>query len=579
MSHYTLKPASTGLHPPSMGHPASDHHASDAGEEPHKLVGVISVASASGHSELLAALEQVFPIRFQEREPHDLEGLDGVLAIGDATHPGFGLPDGLSEAIARRCPCLVTHSAGGGLASPGMAIELAQDEQLARLLWGRSLSEELAPAGPGPTSSDGNRALAMAGARPVWWRRSGPGWLHHSAFGLGELASGEALRDRLRAGHFMGLLPLLHLLRHVCQDLEWDERPLRAAFMIDDPNLHSGSYGYLNYRQLVAHAERHGYHVGLATVPLDGWMCSRRTASLVRSRPKLVSLLMHGNSHLAGELGRLTDDRAAEKALAQALCRASALERRCGIPVEHVMAPPHEICSTAALAAMFRLGFEGACIASRHPWRDRESLSRLTYARTLKWHPTDLIGAGLPIVPRHPIEHSREELVFAALLHQPLIVFAHHWNFADGLDLLEQAANDINGLGDVSWESVASIARNCYFTRRSGETLHVQMHSRRVIVDVPDGVGVVRVSTPSLIGDEPQRELVSGAADLRLATTQGGWVSDSLPASPGASVELRLASGDPVDPAAVSHPRRTPWPIIRRMLVESRDRARPLLRR
>jgi hypothetical protein len=228
---------------------------------------------------------------------------------------------------------------------------------------------------------------------------------------------------------------------------------------------------------------------------------------------------------------------------------------------------------------MFRLGFEGACIGRRHPWRDHDSLSRLTYARLLKWYPTDLMDGGLPIVPRHPIEHSREDLVFAAFLRQPLIVFGHHWDFAGGLDQLEEAANDLNGLGDVRWGSVGSIARDCFFTRRSGETLHVQMHSRRILLDVPDGVSVVRVSTSSLIGDEPQRQLVSGAADVKLETTHGGWVSDALPASPGSSLELKLTSECPLDPTRVPHPKRTPWPIVRRLLVEGRDRARPLLRR
>jgi hypothetical protein len=553
--------------------------AGDMGVERRKLVGVVPVDAVSERSELFETLEHIFPVCFQGREPKDFDGVDGVLAIGDGKNPGSGLPDGISEAIARECPCLATYSADGGLAPSGMAIELAEDDQLARLLRGRRLAEECAPVRPTPSPPEGDPVLAVAGGHAVWWRRPGPGWAHHSVFGLEELASGEALRDRLKAGRFMGLLPLLHLLRHVCRELEWDERPLSAAFVIDDPNLHAGSYGYLNFDELIAHAKRHAYHVGLATVPLDGWMCSRSVASLVRSSPREVSLLMHGNSHLSGELGRLTDDRAAEGALAQALCRASAFERRCGIAVERMMAPPHELCSTAALAAMFRLGFEGACIASRHPWRDHDPHSRLTRARLLKWHPTDLIDAGLPIVPRHAIEHSREDLVFAALLRQPLIVFAHHWNFADGLDLLEQAANDVNGLGDVRWRSVGSIARNCFFTRRTGETLHVQMHSRRVVVEVPDGVSVVRVSTPSLTGEEPQRQLVSGAAAVRLATVKGGWTSDVLPAGPGASLELKLVSEHPLDPTAVPHPKRTPWPIVRRVLVESRDRARPLVRR
>ena len=61
----------------------------------------------------------------------------------------------------------------------------------------------------------------------------------------------------------------------------WTLPPPRASFVIDDPNLHWPSYGYLDYRELVAHAPQHGYHVGLATVPLDGWLIDRRAAALV----------------------------------------------------------------------------------------------------------------------------------------------------------------------------------------------------------------------------------------------------------------------------------------------------------
>jgi hypothetical protein len=556
------------------GGPAPDESA-----HPRKLVGVVPAAAASVRRELLGTLEQVFPVRFQGLETDDVEGVEGVLVIGDGKISDHGLPTGITEMLAQGCPCLSVSSGHASLATPGVTIALAEDAQLAQLLRGRELPEECAPDLSVATPLEGDRVLAQADGRPVWWRRPGTSWTHHSVFGLQELAAGEALRDRLRGGHFMGLLPLLHLLRHVCRDLEWEERPLSAAFVVDDPNLHAGSYGYLNYRELIAHAERHSYHVGLATVPLDGWMCSEQVASLIRDSPKAVSLLMHGNSHLAGELGRLTDERLAVSSLAQAMCRVSAFERRSGIPVERVMAPPHELCSTAALAAMFRLGFEGACIGRRHPWRDRDSLARLTDARLLKWHPTDLMDAGLPIVPRRPIDYSRDDLVFAALLRQPLILFAHHWDFADGMDVLEQAANEINGFGDVRWGSVGSIARNCFFTKRVGETLHVQMHARRVVVGVPDGVNVVRVATSSLVGDEPQRQLISDAADVRLASTQRGWVSDPLPAGPGASLELKLTSAHPLDPSSVPHPKPTPWPIVRRLLVEGRDRARPWLRR
>ena len=56
----------------------------------------------------------------------------------------------------------------------------------------------------------------------------------------------------------MGLVPLLHLLHHVCRELDWCEQPLRASFVIDDPNLHRGSYGFLDYAGMIAHAGRSG---------------------------------------------------------------------------------------------------------------------------------------------------------------------------------------------------------------------------------------------------------------------------------------------------------------------------------
>lgn len=482
--------------------------------------------------------------------------------------------------MAQRCPCLVVFPQTAGAVGSGIVIELAADTQLARPLRERRLSEECGPAALSASPLGGDCVLACADGCPVWWRRPGrSNWAHYSAFCPEELGANEALRDQLRAGRFMGLVPLLHLLRHICRELAWEERPLAAAFVVDDPNLHRSSYGHLGYRELIAHADRHGYHLGLATVPLDGWMSSRRASALVKSSPRALSLLMHGNDHVAGELGRLTDDRLAESVLAQALRRTLALERRCGIAIERVMVPPHEVCSATALSAMFRLGFEGACIGRRHPWRDSGSLSKFASAPLIKWHPTDLIDEGLPILPRYPIDRSREDLVFRALLGQPLIPFAHHWDFADGLDLLEQVASDINSLGDVRWGSIGSIARNCFFTRRTGQTLHVQMHSRRVVVDIPQGVCAVQVSAPSLTADGPQRHLAYGEARVALANVEGRWMSDALPVTPATPIELALTPKRPLDPATVPNPPRTPWPIVRRLLVEGRDRSRPLLGR
>ena len=74
--------------------------------------------------------------------------------------------------------------------------------------------------------------------------------------------------------------------------------PLRAAIVFDDPNLRWRSYGYIDYRRLVEHADEHGYHAAMAMIPLDagaaapadGALFARRrgpaVARLPRQRPR-----------------------------------------------------------------------------------------------------------------------------------------------------------------------------------------------------------------------------------------------------------------------------------------------------
>lgn len=387
----------------------------------------------------------------------------------------------------------------------------------------------------------------------------------------------------------MGLLPLLHFLDRVVSGQNWEPPPLRASFVIDDPNLHWPSYGYLDYPEMVAHADRHGYLVGLAMVPLDGWLANRRAASLVKRNPSALSLLMHGNDHRSGELVRLAGDRAANAVIAQALRRTASFERRSGVPVQRVMVPPHEVCSKRALRAMFRLGLDGACIGRRYPWRgrltsfaDASSLAKWRPADAwplAKWHPTDMVAGGLPIIPRYRIDQPWEDLVFRALLHQPLILFGHHGDFAQGLEVLAEAADYVNGLGEVQWGSVGWIARQSFLTKRSGEALVVQMHSRRVTVEIPKmsrSWRWGRRASPT----ENRRDISHMAPTAPSMVRDGyGWTPGSLQVVPGTRLNLTLAPDRSLDPALVDARRVTPWPLVRRALVEGRDRIQPLSRR
>ena len=52
--------------------------------------------------------------------------------------------------------------------------------------------------------------------------------------------------------------------------------------MLDDPNLHWPTYGFLDYAALVGSAKKHNYHVAIATIPLDGWFVHSAVGQLFR---------------------------------------------------------------------------------------------------------------------------------------------------------------------------------------------------------------------------------------------------------------------------------------------------------
>lgn len=522
------------------------------------------------HTRTLRALERAYPVRFERVATTPTSDFDGLLVLGAvdaaiATElPKLLLPDGRRSDRA---------GATNEHADRSREVLMAEDLRLERPLRGRVLTEETieleAPIDPGRAA-----VLASTPGRPVWWRLDkGAAETDVCAYPLAELGQDESLREHLRGGRFMGLLPLVSFLKRLLGQGGWREPPLRASFVVDDPNLHWRSYGFLDYRKLVAHATRHSYHVGFATVPLDGWFVEPRAAALLARNKSVLSLLIHGNNHVSRELGRLRTDAQAQPTIAQGLRRIASLERRSGVPVERVIVPPHGACSEAALRAAFRLGCEAACISRPYPWRDG-----LPAATPLAgWSPAELVTGGLAVLPRHPLSAPREDLVFRAILGQPLILYGHHGDFTDGLDTFEQAANDINSLGEARWGSLGSIARQSYTTRQLGDLLFVAMHARRVAIEVPSGARTLRCSIEEPFGGSGGHILAHAGGSVAVSFERGRGISEPLSLE-GPRVELTLQADRPIDPATARSRPSGPWPLIRRWMVEARDRLQPLWR-
>jgi hypothetical protein len=537
-------------------------------EQPRRRVGVFPPAAHARTRRLLAALEQAFAVRFEPRAEGEWAGLDALVCLGGPAP----VCDAAAAAGVRTLALLAPEAdAQGPLQEVATAVADGLDSRLRGHVFG---DERL--AGVPAVQRHGGDVLATRDGEPFWTRS---GLLDVSAAVPLELGADEALRDRLQKHRFAALLPLVHLLREITADLRWQPPAPSAAFLLDDPNLHWPSYGFLRLPELVRHAGTHGYHLALAMIPLDAWFGHPRAVRLLRDHAAALSLVVHGNNHTEHELGRPTSEQDGVALAAQALRRVRAFERRRGVPVSRVMVPPHEACSEATVRGLLLSGFDAITMTRPYPWLSRGPdpwLARPSGASPLAgWERVDFVAGGLPVMLRHPIAtRDRVELVLRAFLDQPLILYGHHEDLAGGLDVLEEAAGEVNALTRARWCSLDEIARTSFETRREGALLRVRMLTRRARLEVPEGVEAIAVELPAAHGAiQHERLLVDGAS-------QGlGAAAEPLAVEAGATVELALRHAQAVDPVGVRAPRVGPLVLARRVVGESRDRALPLLGR
>jgi hypothetical protein len=382
------------------------------------------------------------------------------------------------------------------------------------------------------------------------------------------------LRERLCEGRSAALLPLLHFLRRRTEAIRWQPPAARASLLFDDPNLHWPSYGFVRLAELGEHAREHGYHVALATVPLDAWFAHPTALRALRESNGAISLLVHGNDHDGGELGRVETDADALTLAAQALRRVEAFARRTGVAVDPVMVPPHELCSQATLSGLRRCGFEAIAMTRPYPWVEFEPHSWLARPQAagalVGWSPAEFVE-GVPVLLRHPIaDRSAAELTLRAFLDQPLIVYGHHEDAHGGPEALLEVVDEVNAVAPARWCSLREIAATSFETRSEGRRLAIRPLSRRTRIEIPAGIEEVAVELPS-VGLDPERETL--------------WIGgrEAPPGEPVAvrtgKLEVVLAPVDALSPTAVPVPRRRPLAVARRLASEGRDRLRPLAAR
>lgn len=530
-----------------------------------QTVAVHPASSMALLAPTLQVLATLFPVRFVAHEGvawpcHGLISFDSSVAeqayrmgLPVLCFPEVGRPDGIAVQRVR--------FEGNPILQPclrGLEIRVEADLQHR----------------PAPCDAD-DLIVAAVGDAPLWTeRRNGKASLRKLMLDFPELAAGKPLFPQLLRGGWIQWLPLFHFLRELTADIDWQSSGLRACFMFDDPNLHWSSWGFLDYRELAAHARHHCYHASMATVPLDMWFAHSPTAELFREQAQYLSLLVHGVEHAREEMQR---PMAASRRLGDlnwSLNQVREFEDRYGLKVSRVMAPPHHACSLEAASLMLHAGYEAACVAWLRVIRSNPGI---------QWRPefglqcAEFLGDGLPVVPRFNFaDQDPGRAVLAAFFHQPLIMIGHHQDVAGGLQILADWARFVNSLGPVRWTNLEEIVHSNYLTRRVKDTLYVKLGARKVCLAVPQGVNQIVLVRPWLAADQLEPVCLLGHGNMSTLPALPGGQAGPFAVLPGEQLTVQCTPPKQSQAPFPPHSFRL-WPMARRLACEMRDRLLPLV--
>lgn len=511
-------------------------------------------------AEVLSILASLVPLQLNFSPPREA-GVANELLMDNTANLAMTNTAGCSSRL--RLP--VRSVAKGEVRLVEMPVRFEDNPDVPFPFRGLSISTKV-PVGVKPLVPAGNeKILASTEHGPLWLVAAEDGVRHYrSAFALPVIPEADSLISVLNGERFLELLPLLCWIQGICAGSWYERPPLRASFIIDDPNLHWPRYGFVNYSQIAAQAAKENYHVTFATIPLDTWFTHRATAELFRRQAGRISLCVHGNNHTKKELAQVYPQSTRVALLRQAICRIERFEFRTGLKVARVMVPPHGACVQEILEAIPHCGFEAACIS--HGSLRAHNKTR-PWTKNLGWLPAELIQ-GCPVLPRWSFAgNATNTILLAAFLHQPIILRGHHQDFKGGIELLGELAGVINSLGNVTWSGLTNLSRANYRWRMDGVTCRLEPLGRKITFPIPNQTArLIIENRGNGYGVDWQ---IAGGNGAKLTARTGEEISLSEQFGRTVSVELGGMTEKAVEDAAR---RPVTAAFIRRLLTEGRDR-------
>jgi len=524
----------------------------------------IAVAPATEYElrrRLFDMLGSQLEVSFEPYAPGDYSGLQGLIALA-------GAAEAAREAPLRNVSCYEVNLSQPMPSAAQSAITFASSAVVHRAFRGKTLADSSLINFSAVSNSF--ESLAKVGEQTIWAVEQHSGQEHHCVgVNIPVLTERDFFHNHFRAQRWFAMVPLLHFLRRLLGPNGWPAPEPRASFIIDDPNLHHRSYGYIDFEKLANHAAVHNYHATIATVPLDAWYFDRKVVDLFQTHQKQISLMMHGVNHVADELARSYQEQDALSLLATGLRRIADLESRSGVAVARIMAAPHGAFAEFIADLMARLGYESACVSigSLLRWNPEK-----LWAADLGFSMAQPLGTlGFPVF--HRIGISETEIRLSAFLGHSVIVATHHQDCVSNFARLESLANIINDTAEVRWMGIEDISRTNFVSKLQNGMLHIWPYSRRLAVPLSSEIAEVEVCRSPYCG--------GFTIDLRNQPRDGTEAAaDNVPARYSIlnnTMEIFLPPTNRVDYNQVASKSAGMWPIVRRLLTEARDRTQPIL--
>ena len=259
-------------------------------------------------------------------------------------------------------------------------------------------------------------------------------------------------------------IPAIIFLRSAFGDQCWHNPRAGAGIVIDDPLL-KRNYGFIDFRQLLGSARKHGYHITLAFIPWNHWRSRAKDVQFFLDHSDCFSICAHGCDHTKNEF-RSTDY---ENLLGKNFVARQRMERhgeRTGLWSEPLLVCPQEQYSLEAMRAFSDsrqfLGLVNTACMPRNL-----KTGQLTAADLLL--PAQDSFFGFPVFKRH-YWNGMAVFAMALFLGKPAILVEHHEFFRNGSAEAEEFVRRLAELRpDLKWKSLAETVTHTHARRRVSE--------------------------------------------------------------------------------------------------------------